>query len=775
MQIYYFVHVTGTDPGMSGIPRLVKALARELLYRDDVELKPVAWSARLGTMVHAEQKLLDNLALHGGPGLKADFASLTPVEPKAGSWLLIAEAPHLASHDADYPSLIIDEPIGWARGADVAVAAIVHDILPLTHLFGPDERRAFVDMGEDGESHGRELLRLRFAAYAHALALADLLLPVSRTTEGHLREWLIQHGRDRLPPMATVLIPEGVLSTPRGVPFRSAKAGTREFLALGTVSAHKNQLAAMAAFLRLIQRRPDLDIRLNVVGSMTAEAAVPASVVARRSNGRIVLRGFLPDEEVETLAERARACVFVSLAEGYGMPVAESLWRGKPCLASNDGSIAEIAMGGGCLTVDPRDLSAIEAGFETLAADDRRYDALLEEIAARPMRTWTDYGAAVVGRLAEEAGQASENARAAKALRQADGRADERPGATPPAASRSAELFLAAADLDVAAAYVAGREHPARRNGVMTFDRETDGEVGERVLFFGPYVWLPAGAYAFTFEGKIDGALELSFTADEGRRRLADLSLESFARPVLIEIDEPVDKFEIVGSRTPALERLVLSGVRAEYRAAPERAKDRAPTPMPPVTTAKAAAGALAPLSQGAAARAVHGRDDEGWPLRFPCTIAASALRTPDAYGAGDRNRLRSGSTIAFRAAEHGRIAETNLFFGPYYRLDAGDYAIRLDGALEGALRIRLTQNFASETLVETTVKSFDDPVRLKLARPVEKFEILGDRTPDTRAMTLRAIEITRGPEARDGDGGGQTADAKRSRGKSLFRALFSS
>ncbi len=395
MLVHYFVHVTGTDYGMSGIPRVVKNLARQLVLRPEVELVPVCWSRKRGTLVHAEQKLLDNLARHGGPELQATRPPHTPVEPQAESWLLIPEVPHLASHDPDYPSLLIDEPIGWARDRGAPIAVIVHDIMPLTYQLGQTRGRAFADMAGAGKADDGQNQKLRFTVYAHALALADLLLPVSLTSRNLLTEWLVRHGHQPLllPPMRPIHLPEEVLGAPRAVPHRNSRSagGTKEFVTVGTVSAHKNQLAAMAAFLKLIARRPDLDIRLNVVGSVAADSALAASLLAKRSNGRIVLHGFLPDDQVEAMAKRAHASVFVSLAEGFGVPVAESLWRGKPCLCSNEGSIAEIAAGGGCLTVDPHSLSEIEAGFETLATNSRRYEALLQEIASRRMRTWKDY------------------------------------------------------------------------------------------------------------------------------------------------------------------------------------------------------------------------------------------------------------------------------------------------------------------------------------------------------------------------------------------------
>ncbi len=801
MKIYYFVHVTGTDPGMSGIPRLVKNLGRELVERDDFELVPVSWSKRLGAIVHSEQKLLDNLARHGGPALRESHRAREPIEPESGAWLLIPEAPHLGSNDPDYPSILIDEPIGYARRNGLQVAVVFHDIMPLTHQL---QQRAFVDMGLGaGASGDGELTRLRFTVYAHALALTDIVLPVSQTTGRLLFQWLVRHGHpaESLPTFSPILVPEEVLGTRRVLPHRSARdnAGCKDFITVGTVCTHKNQLAAMAAFQRLTERRPELDIRFHVVGSMTSEAAVPASLLAKRSKGRIVLHGFLQDQEIEALAERAHASVFVSLAEGYGTPTAESLWRGKPCLCSNEGSIAEIAEGGGCLTVNPRRLEEIEAGFEALVTDTALYDQLLLQISEREMKSWKNYADEVAQQLgAERMFSPPRCRRAPKPPLVASGKPDGLPADD---TAQTALFMLSASDLDVPNAYVSGRTHPSRRNGAICFDRATDGDVAENVLFFGPYVWLPPGQYEFTFDGEIEGELELSFTAEEGRQLIGRAKVTRFDEPVVVELRQGMEKFEIVGRRTVRLERLIFRNAFAEYRSlagppaethasaevgldsglggetavataaaglaptepetavaiapagspptAPETAADAAPAGSPPTVPETPAApgddlaAIRVPPAAPPAERIVLIRRDNGQATRLPCVIAAQEMRVHDAFGVGARNRLRSGKGITFDTAVHRDVNELCLFFGPYLRLESGDYSFLLHGELQGRLKLRLTQKFASDTLLETVLSTFDQPVHLRLEAPAEKFEIIGDRTKDTRSMTLHAIEVT--------------------------------
>ena len=87
----------------------------------------------------------------------------------------------------------------------------------------------------------------------------------------------------------------------------------------------------------------------------------------------------------------ARFTVFPSLTEGFGLPIAESLTSGTPVIASNFGSLAEIAEGGGCVTVDPRDPDAVEAAMRNLLDDDALLARLRQEATSRTWKTWDHY------------------------------------------------------------------------------------------------------------------------------------------------------------------------------------------------------------------------------------------------------------------------------------------------------------------------------------------------------------------------------------------------
>jgi len=110
------------------------------------------------------------------------------------------------------------------------------------------------------------------------------------------------------------------------------------------------------------------------------------------------LRLLVPEDEADTLhgrrmAERirrlehlsrplltrlirgARAVLFPSIHEGFGLPVLEAMQLGTPVLTSRGGALAEIA-GDAALLIDPYDVTAIAEGIAALDADQGLRDRL---------------------------------------------------------------------------------------------------------------------------------------------------------------------------------------------------------------------------------------------------------------------------------------------------------------------------------------------------------------------------------------------------------------
>jgi glycosyltransferase involved in cell wall biosynthesis len=98
---------------------------------------------------------------------------------------------------------------------------------------------------------------------------------------------------------------------------------------------------------------------------------------------------FLPIGQLITLIRGARAVLFPSLFEGFGLPVLEAMTLGTPVMTSNATSLPEIA-GDAALQVDPLDISAMAAAIRQLDND----EDLLAELSARGLRRAREFSMA---------------------------------------------------------------------------------------------------------------------------------------------------------------------------------------------------------------------------------------------------------------------------------------------------------------------------------------------------------------------------------------------
>ena len=156
------------------------------------------------------------------------------------------------------------------------------------------------------------------------------------------------------------------------------------FLFFGAQEPKKNLKGIVEAFLASGVSRP-----LVIVGAPWLSPA------QRRRFGQAVIDNALPPERLlqhprirrleylradslRTLIAGARATLFPSLYEGFGLPVLESMLLGAPVITSTEGSLPEVA-GDAALLVDPYDVDAIRDAIRTLDAD----DDLRAELSAR--------------------------------------------------------------------------------------------------------------------------------------------------------------------------------------------------------------------------------------------------------------------------------------------------------------------------------------------------------------------------------------------------------
>lgn len=386
LRVYYWIYHTAAHDVNTGIQRVVRLLAAGLGSRDDVELVPVCWNEEQQAVVLAESASINRLANYNGPRLPELVTAGEPLHMSSAdagllteAWLLIPEVPHVPSI-VPAPSLAV--VLDYARYYGLRTAHIFYDLIPL-------------------RVPGYESMRSDHERYAQALLGFDVIFPISRTSAADLNAWWREQGYDldHLPRIVPVSLPAEIAGVPRIRQAITDFCPGLRIVAWGTLLPRKNQLALMRAFNRLYRRRRDLELRLDLVGGVEASIADTVRAEEARSDGAIRCLGNLSDAQLWALVSNCTATAFLSVLEGFGLPIAESLWLGRPCLCSNIGSMAEIAEGGGCLTVDPHDEMAIEQALERLATDAELRQRLTVQATTRELTTHAEYAGAICAQL----------------------------------------------------------------------------------------------------------------------------------------------------------------------------------------------------------------------------------------------------------------------------------------------------------------------------------------------------------------------------------------
>lgn len=215
------------------------------------------------------------------------------------------------------------------------------------------------------------LIRMRLKFLVHrAIPKADQVICVSE----HVREAV--HDKFRVPPEQLPVIHPGASRLFRPIDDGEKKAFVEErygirspyFLFSGRWEQRKNVARMLEAFA-LFKSDSRTEHKLVFTGQRTWASKEADAVIARlQLNGAIVDLGKTPTDELHYLYGAADALVYVSLWEGFGMPIVEAMACGTPVITSNLAAMPETA-GNAALLVDPYSVEEIAASMYRIATD----------------------------------------------------------------------------------------------------------------------------------------------------------------------------------------------------------------------------------------------------------------------------------------------------------------------------------------------------------------------------------------------------------------------
>lgn len=194
----------------------------------------------------------------------------------------------------------------------------------------------------------------------HVLRRAAGIVAVSDFTRRELADWLPEVAE------RVTVVPNG--SHARPAPPAQTPAGPPYALMLGALGPRKNLPLALDALA--ILRRRGVDLRLVLAGPASPLVDI-ASLLEARGLGEadVTHTGYIDDTRVAALLAGARALVFPSLYEGFGMPLVEAMEAGVPVVGVRAGATPE-TVGDAALLVEPGDGEGFAVATERAAFDE---------------------------------------------------------------------------------------------------------------------------------------------------------------------------------------------------------------------------------------------------------------------------------------------------------------------------------------------------------------------------------------------------------------------
>ena len=378
--MYYYVDHTSRFGRNTGIQRCVRAIASALMDRG-VPLRPVVWNREASRLAAPAPIALQHLAQWSGPAPQAWAPMQASQAHSTDRWLLVVElvsGPHQPSPEQLHAA---------AAQLGARVVWVFHDAIPLrwAHLYGA---RA----ATTAACH---------RTYMHGLAFAELVLANSRTSAQHLRAVLAERSLPQQHVLALPLAHEfpGVA---RAQPWAADPLPSRRqrLLCVGSLEPRKNHGSLLKAVAGLAAEAAFAG-ELVLVGWPNDPRVVACVQRALALNLPLRWEADADDARLLELYRWADLTVVPSLEEGFGLPVAESLWHGRPCVCSGEGALGELAAEGGCLALSDPGWRTIAQALQRWLEDPGLRSALRAGVAQRPLRTWAGYAQELLATLTD--------------------------------------------------------------------------------------------------------------------------------------------------------------------------------------------------------------------------------------------------------------------------------------------------------------------------------------------------------------------------------------
>ena len=156
------------------------------------------------------------------------------------------------------------------------------------------------------------------------------------------------------------------------------------FLGVSELSARKNFVHLMEAFVAFLDKTGAKDIKLVLVGPMRKgyEDVTRTIEGLEKYKDRIVVTGFVDDEDMAAIYSGALGFIYPSLYEGFGLPILEAMQCGVPVISADNSSLPEVG-GDAVLYISGKDVTQTAEALNKLYTDKEQRERLKEKAIKR--------------------------------------------------------------------------------------------------------------------------------------------------------------------------------------------------------------------------------------------------------------------------------------------------------------------------------------------------------------------------------------------------------
>src|SRR5947209_82132 len=161
-------------------------------------------------------------------------------------------------------------------------------------------------------------------------------------------------------------------------------------LSLNTLEPRKNIDHAIRCFARLVREQHLRDLNFVLVGPKGWDYGKVFDAIAENDSvkDRIIVTGYVADEDLAPLYSGALVFVYPSFYEGFGLPPLEAMQCGVPVITSDTSSLPEVVGGAGVM-LNPTDADGLcQAILEIYDRPSLRAQMSLASIEQARRFTW---------------------------------------------------------------------------------------------------------------------------------------------------------------------------------------------------------------------------------------------------------------------------------------------------------------------------------------------------------------------------------------------------